>query len=656
MKFRPTVLAYALSLVFSVSHADSDALKTKSSTVVKAVAAQAALEVAEEVADKIQQESKAEKAEPKKKKPWWAFWRDDEEDVLDEENKIYVPRYPVEIQLSEKIPEIDTLLDEHLPLLHYQRKEELDDEQIQYLAEDAPTDAKNLLKTEGYFDAKTELIKSGQGFILKVNLGKRTTINQLQVAIVGDILRDKEIGRYYKAAFKDWKLPVGASFRQEDWSASKVSALSAVVYKKYPLAKFTQTQATIDPNTQTADLKVLIDSNRPIYFGDFHITGNQRYPISVIQGAAPFQKGDVYDLNKLLDYQQALENNNHYSGASVQADFDGLKDDFVPIKVSVSEVKRQKVEAGLRFDSEYGMGGNISYDHYNLFNRGYTGSAVLDMDKYETTIGGGISQPRDNKGRYFTSNITYKRSTTQKLEKRSISSGLWRVHDWHDKGELRYGLEFVMENSSIPDSQIQLGKSYATMLTASWKRQNMETSLRPANGYYVNAKIGSTLGRFASSAMMARISGGAGYYFTPENEKIGTFIARGNLGYVYTNEKEANGKVPTSLMFRTGGASTVRGYELDSIGRIAPDSDAVLPDRVMAVASAEYQYPIKKDFALAVFHDMGGVSRNFQKMHWKHGSGLGVRWFSPVAPFSFDLAYGHQDKKIRWHISLGTRF
>ena len=53
---------------------------------------------------------------------------------------------------------------------------------------------------------------------------------------------------------------------------------------------------------------------------------------------------------------------------------------------------------------------------------------------------------------------------------------------------------------------------------------------------------------------------------------------------------------------------------------------------------------------------MGDAAVNFKKMTMKHGTGLGVRWFSPVAPFAFDIAYGHQDKKIRWHISLGTRF
>lgn len=594
---------------------------------------------------------------PKKKKFKWAFWRKDnqtEDASLDEQEPIvYQPTHPVEIRVDNE--DAKKLLHEHLPLISYQRKEQLDEEQIGYLAEDAPSDAKNLLRTEGYFNATVTVSPQQKGYLVDVNLGKRTTIDNLNVAIVGDILTDENLGRYYKSATENWKLPVGANFRQEDWAASKVSALAAITRKKYPLAKLTQTQATVNPNTQTADLNIVINSDSPIYFGDFNITGNYRYPASIIAGVANFQAGDAYDLDQLLDYQQNLENNSHYSSASVQADFDHIQDNRIPIKVSVSEAKRQKLEAGIRFDSEYGLGGNVSYDHYNLFNHGYVGSTVFDMDKYQTTFGAGISQPRDNKGRYLTSNATYNRSTTQKLEKRSISTGIWHVRE-RPNNEWRLGLEFVAEDSHVPDSRIKLGKSHATMLTAAWKRQNIETQMRPANGYYLDAKIGTTLGSVLSSAMMARTYGNAGYYFTPENKQLGTFIARSTLGYIYTNEKEATGQIPTSLMFRTGGANTVRGYELDSIGRPAPDTNAILPDRAMAVASAEYQYPIKQDFALAVFHDMGSVSRTFSKMKWKHGTGLGLRWYSPVAPFSFDLAYGHQDKRIRWHINLGTRF
>lgn len=576
-----------------------------------------------------------------------------EEQENSDEEKILVPKYPVEIDVDND--DIKAMLNEFLPILVYQRKEVLDREQVEFLAEDTPQNAQDMIRTEGYFNAQITVSQKSEGYLVKVVLGPRTKIDNVSVALMGDILEDEDLSIYYKNAFENWALPVGVPFRQENWTTSKASVLSAVTRKKYPLAKLTHTQATINPDTQKADLTVNIESDRPIYFGDLNISGHQRYPQSVISGLAKFKTGDVYDLDKILDYQQALEQDNHYSGASVQADFNQLQGDKVPVVVSVSEVKRQKFEAGVRYDSEYGFGGNIGYDYYNLFNRGYVGSVVFDYDRYQTTLALGVSQPRHASGYYWTSNVTYNRSTTQSLEQKALTTGVWYVRDKNNI-EARYGLEFIGEDSSIPSENYHLGRSYATMLTASWKQQNIQTPLRPANGYYLDGKIGTTLGKFLSSATVARIHGKAGYYFTPENKQLGTFVARGELGYVYTNINPLQGDVPSSLMFRTGGANSIRGYELNSIGRPIATGNAIYPDKALAVLSAEYQYPIKKDFALAIFHDLGGVAPNFKEMTLRHGTGLGVRWFSPVAPFSFDIAYGHHDKRIRWHISLGTRF
>ncbi|HFC8543883.1 TPA: autotransporter assembly complex family protein [Neisseria weaveri] len=565
------------------------------------------------------------------------------------EEKVLPLKYPVEIKVDSS--DVKKMLKEHLPLITQQQQEELDREQMGFLIEDVPEQVNTMLRTKGYFNSRVDVRQKGEGYLVDVSLGPQTKVDNVGVAIVGDILQDGDLGRYYKEALDNWQLPVGDAFSQSDWSSSKTSVLTAVTRKKYPLAKLVQTQATINPNTQTADLNVVVESNRPIYFGDFHISGIQRYPESVVRGMAQFAPGSPYDLDKLLDYQQALEQDGHYSGASVQADFDNLSGDRVPVKVTVSEVKRQKLEAGLRFDSEYGIGGRVGYDHYNLFGRGYIGSLVVDADKYETTVAAGVSQPRNSNGHYLTSNISYNRSTTQKLEKQALNGGIWRVRDRNDI-ESRIGIEYITEKRRIPDTDYDLGRSHATMLTASWRRQAIETALRPENGYYLDIKGGATLGKLLSSTTIARARANAGYYFTPENKKIGTFIARGRLGYVYARE---NDEVPSSLQFRTGGATSIRGYELDSIG-LAGQGGAVLPDRALAVASLEYQYPVTKSFLAAVFHDMGDVASNFKRMKIKHGSGLGVRWFSPVAPFSFDIAYGHSDKKLRWHISLGTRF
>ena len=559
------------------------------------------------------------------------------------------PKFPVKIET--KNSEVKSMLEEYLPLITQQQDEELDKEQVGFLAEETPDNVKTMLKTKGYFNGSVNVQDNGSSYTVAVNPGPRTKIDNVSVAILGDILSDDNLAEYYQKAMLNWQQPVGEYFDQDGWSGSKTSVLSAVTRKKYPLAKLSNTQATVNPNNNTADLNVIVESNRPIYFGDFEITGTRRYPENVVAGLARFKPGAPYDLDLLLDFQQALEQNGHYSGASVQADFDRLQGDRVPVKVNVTEVKRHKLETGIRYDSEYGLGGRIGYDYYNLFNKGYIGSVVWDMDKYETTLAAGISQPRNSEGKYWTTNTSYNRSTTQNLENRALTSGIWRVRD-RNGIESRLGIEFITEDRKVPDTNYDLGRSHATMLTASWKRQNIETELRPENGYYLDGKIGATLGNFLSSTAMARATARAGYFYTPENKKLGTFIVRGQAGYVYAREGE---DVPSSLMFRTGGASSVRGYELDSIGLAGPNN-SVLPDRALLVGSLEYQFPITKSVSGAVFHDVGDAAGNFKRMSMKHGTGLGVRWFSPVAPFSFDVAYGHQDKKLRWHISLGTRF
>ena len=559
------------------------------------------------------------------------------------------PKFPISIDTQDS--EIKDMIEEHLPLITQQQEEVLDKEQVGFLAEEAPDNVKTMLRSKGYFNSKVSLTEKNGGYTVHIIPGPRTKISNVSVAILGDILSDGNLAEYYRNAMSNWQQPVGSDFNQDDWESSKTSVLSAVTRKGYPLAKLGNTQATVNPDTATADLNVIVDSNRPILFGNFEITGTQRYPEQIVSGLARFRPGMPYDLDLLLDLQQALEQNGHYSGASVQADFDHLQDDRVPVKVSVTEVKRHKLETGVRLDSEYGLGGRIAYDHYNLFNKGYIGSVVWDMDKYETTLAAGISQPRNYRGKYWTTNVSYNRSTTQNLEKRSLSSGIWHVRD-RNGIDARLGVEFLVEDRKIPDTDYDLGKSHATMLTASWKRQLLNSELHPENGYYLDGKIGTTLGKFLSSTVLTRASARAGYFFTPENKKIGTFIIRGQAGYTVARK---DAEVPSGLMFRSGGASSVRGYELDSIGLAGPNG-SVLPERAVFVGSLEYQLPFTRTLSGAVFHDMGDVSTNFKHMTLKHGSGLGVRWFSPLAPFSFDIAYGHSDRKIRWHISLGTRF
>jgi translocation and assembly module TamA len=98
----------------------------------------------------------------------------------------------------------------------------------------------------------------------------------------------------------------------------------------------------------------------------------------------------------------------------------------------------------------------------------------------------------------------------------------------------------------------------------------------------------------------------------------------------------------------------VRGYEFGSLGVI--DGDAIVPGRYIAVASAEFMFPVSGDWFGAVFVDAGNAVDRIEDYEAKLGYGAGVRWMSPLGPLNLDVAYGEADSTWRLHFSISSVF
>ena len=61
------------------------------------------------------------------------------------------PKFPVKIDTQDS--EVKEMLEEYLPLITQQQDEELDKEQVGFLAEEAPDNVKTMLRTKGYFNS-----------------------------------------------------------------------------------------------------------------------------------------------------------------------------------------------------------------------------------------------------------------------------------------------------------------------------------------------------------------------------------------------------------------------------------------------------------------------------------------------------------------------
>jgi len=112
--------------------------------------------------------------------------------------------------------------------------------------------------------------------------------------------------------------------------------------------------------------------------------------------------------------------------------------------------------------------------------------------------------------------------------------------------------------------------------------------------------------------------------------------------------------VPSELLFRTGGDTTVRGYAFQSLG--LKQGDAVLPVRYYTVLSIEATRWINDSLGVATFVDAGNAFDELSDFTLAVGYGIGLRLRTPIGPFRLDLAYGEQSRQVRLHFSVGLAF
>ena len=541
------------------------------------------------------------------------------------------------------------LLNDHLELISARTDPDLDEFQLQAIIKETPAAAQALLETEGYFSPQIRVEEQGaHHYVLKVDTGEPVLIDDVTLQLNGDIRQQENYQQRLAAVLEAWALPMGAPYRQEDWTSSKRAILRLLTTDRFPLAKITHSQADIDPQTHRAQLLVQVDSGPLIRFGAVHVSGNQRYPLSVATGLADFRQGDPYTLKQLLDYQSALEQSAQYSGVVVNADMARIEDGQVPVDVSLTEFPKQKLELGLTYDSEDGPGTRIGYDYYNLFGKGWTGSVLLDWKNSDRNLSFGLGFPRQADGYSHSITSSFKETDIQGVKTTTVDAGAWRIRS-HDKINARFGVEFIQEKETIGNTPSN--NTRAVLGVFGWTRRDVDDPLRPRSGNLLDVSLSSTLGSLLSTTSFVRGYARGVSYWSPW-PRYGTLLTRLELGQVWAKDSD---EVPSTQLFRAGGSNSVRGYDYQSLGLPGADG-AVVGGRVVATATLEYQIPVARDWAVALFHDAGNAAQSWQSFKLEHSNGLGLRWMSPVAPLSMDIAKAQRDGKIRWNMSLGLAF
>jgi len=590
-------------------------------------------------------------------------------------------KYTVNIDAPE---ELEELLEKNLDLMRFRGNARMNREQLFRLVRTTPEQIRTLVATAGYYspEVSVKLDRDAAPLAVQVKVvpGEPVRVGEVEIVLQGFPPNpDQRASNQFNAdALKGtWALKRGAVFRQDDWEASKRAILRQVVQTRYPRAQLLETQATIDPESHQANLRVVLDSGPELRFGELRIEGLKRYPESVITNLNPIDPGDYYSEAALQSYQSRLQDTGYFSSVEVSADMSAILNEQLeaaaattpapgadpaaaavpmprsdnaasmaplPLLVRVTENKRKNVSAGLGYSTNTGNRASLTYDDLAIF--GLRLKSALTLETKRQTARGDFYFPVTPDGYNHSIGASYERSDIEG-EVTAVTSIAAKRAWGTPLLERSISLELLTETKTVQGQESVTSKSLPLTYAVTWRK--VDNLLMPTKGYALNAQVGGALLPILTDEAFVRAYT-RGIYYLPLNT-TSNIILRADLGALGSRSKDG---VPAVYLFRAGGDQSVRGYAYQELG--VKQGDATVGGRYLATASAEYQYWFKPQYGAAVFYDAGNAGDSFSALHPKSGYGIGARWKSPVGPINVDVAYGHAVQKYRLHFSLGFTF
>lgn len=558
--------------------------------------------------------------------------------------------YAVELEAPD---DLQTLLEQHLEIITSKNNPRLNPREFQRLFNKAPQQIKSLLETEGLFSvqvaSRLEQTPGQNTAYFTITPGPPVLVDKVDIQLQGAVIEQSDKPAQSLQALQDsWQLKSGMQFKQEAWTQAKRQLLTKLLLERYPNASISNSQASIDPKTNSANLHIQIDSGPLLYFGEVQIEGLSRYPQKVIHNINPIKAGDEFSQTQLLNFQNRLQLTGYFKSVEITADTRNTQEhdgrQRAPIRVVVTENQEIKLGLGLGFSTNTGARTQITLNDLNFLQDGWRLTSSLRLEQKSQNLLAEVRLPTTKSG--FRDSINSNIIRTD-IEGQTTTSGLFGVRRaWGLPSFEQYvGSNLLAEHVKLDGAQSE--SNYAATLSYGLILRRTDNNLNPTRGYLLNAQFtGAPLEQLSGGQFLQSYLRGFGYYPISSSTQL---ITRAELGMVSGNDS-----APVTYLFRAGGDQSVRGYDFQSLG--VREGDAIAGAKYLATGSIELIQWLTSQWGVAVFTDFGNAVNSVKDLDPVFGYGLGARWKSPAGPIGADIAYGEETKDYRIHFNIGVAF
>ncbi|GLQ88658.1 autotransporter assembly complex protein TamA [Dyella flagellata] len=528
--------------------------------------------------------------------------------------------------------------------------------QVHRLYDRADAEAGNALRPYGYYDAHItgKIERSGKDWRVTLHVAPgepvKVTSIDLQLDPFAASLRPIRAARRGVEKLKDQRLDDAA------YDSARDAVNNALTANGYLDAKLTVHRVEVNRGEHSAAIQLAWDVGRRYRYGEVRFEGSQFQP-DFLERYVPFKPGDYFDQNQLLSLQQALNAADYFSMVNVTPEIGTAKDGVVDVKVQLAPAKRRIYTSGLFVGTDTGVGvrGGVEYRWVNSYGHKWKNDAVLAQRLKTLTSQYTIPLPGDNQ-RSLNFGVTYRDANTVTSQSRTLElvaneSELW--HEWVRTVGV-HALTGTFDVGKRPDEPestpgVEHGSSTLIYAEGSLSRKVADNPDFVRRGWSLSFDARSTASDLFSTARFSEVSASGKWIraFWRNNR----LILRGDLGHVWTSKFEA---LPPQLRFFAGGDQSIRGYTYQAIG---PQNSygRVIGGNSLVIGSATLEHYFTPRWGIATFVDAGNAF-NGTRVHPKIGTGIGVRWRSPVGMIRVDVGTPINDAQhhgVELHLVIG---
>lgn len=459
---------------------------------------------------------------------------------------------------------------------------------------------------------------------------------------------DEEVEKKLKEIEKKYKIAEGEKFHHGRYENFKSDVMETAISMGYIRAKISKSGVKVYSDENSAELVFSLEPGVRYRYGKVSWEGfDESHELAKMMN--PIVEGEYLSQEVTSKLSQNLYDSGYYQTVDVRIERQKSKTDELPVTVALAPKPFTIAEFGIGMSTDDGFRVQLSEKNPWLNSSGHSFNSQAKYSRIHRYLRGNYIIPRDNPLADY-----WKLSPSLEHKDHNdtlYDAGIFAVH-YIDKDDGYWEKDYFLEYGY--DDFVQAGtKGYSSLLMPGFMISHVESDnpIDPTHGYKIAATFKASVEETISTQSIAYADVIFKYLMTPMDDWRLLFKIRqsgvfgGDMKYI-----------PPRLRFFTGGDQSIRGFGYEQIAPKASNGKFI-GGRYLTVGTAEIQVPVAENLRLALFADAGTSTLRYgHDSKWEVGTGIGIRYITPVGPIRVDLAVGvtDHDVPIRIHFGLGA--